>query len=213
MRRFAYAPDAMPGFSRLQAALYDPMMRAAERGFLGKLRDDLIGRARGRTLEVGAGTGANVAHYRDVECVVLSEPEPAMVRYLRAKLSTAAVPVEVEEASAEALPFPDDSFDTVVSTLVMCTVPDPAHALREVRRVLRPGGEYLFLEHGGSDDEGLARWQRRLDPVWKHLAGGCHLSRHVPRLIADAGFAITEIHSYEPRRTGPMKPFRLGVAA
>jgi ubiquinone/menaquinone biosynthesis C-methylase UbiE len=202
----------MPGFGRLQAALYDPLMRGAERGFLGKLRDDLIGRARGETLEVGAGTGANVARYREVDRVVLSEPEPAMVHRLRTKLSTATVPVAVEEASAEALPFPDDSFDTVVSTLVMCTVADPGRALREVRRVLRPGGRYLFLEHGGSEDENLARWQRRLDPIWKHLAGGCHLSRHAPRLVTDAGFTIAELEVHEPKRTGPIKPFRLGVA-
>jgi len=202
----------MPGFSRLQAALYDPMMRGAERGFLGRLRDDLIGRARGRTLEVGAGTGANISRYRDVEQLVLSEPEPAMVRRLLAKLELAAVPVEVEEASAEELPFPDESFDTVVSTLVMCTVPDPTRALGEVRRVLRPGGRYLFLEHGGSDDEGLARWQRRLDPLWTRVAGGCHLSRHAPQLIGDAGFSISELEEHAPKRTGPIKPFRLGVA-
>lgn len=209
----AYAPVAMPGFSRFQAAFYDPIMRGAERTFLGRLRDDLIARAKGVTLEIGAGTGANVSRYRDVERVVLSEPEPAMLRHLRPKLAAAAVPVDVEEASAEALPFPDDSFDTVVSTLVMCTVADPARALREVRRVLRPGGQYLFLEHGGSDDDGLRRWQRRLDPVWKHLAGGCHLSRHVPGLVGEAGFTVTELQVHEPRRTGPMKPFRLGVAA
>jgi ubiquinone/menaquinone biosynthesis C-methylase UbiE len=203
----------MAGFSRFQAAIYDPLMRGAERGFLGRLRDELIARARGTALEVGAGTGANVARYRGVDRVVLSEPEPAMLARLRPKLGTAAVPVEVEEASAEALPFADDSFDTVVSTLVLCTVPDPARALREIRRVLRPGGQYLFIEHGGSDDTGLARWQQRLDHVWKHLAGGCHLSRCAPRLIEDAGFTISELEVHEPKRTGPIKPFRLGVAA
>lgn len=203
----------MAGFSRVQAAMYDPIMRGAERGFLGRLRDDLLARARGTTLEIGAGTGANITRYTTVDRLVLTEPEPAMAARLRRRLPAATVPVDVEEASGEALPFPDGSFDTVVSTLVLCSVGDPAAVLAEVRRVLRPGGSYLFLEHGGSDDERLARWQRRLDPIWKRLAGGCHLSRSAPRMLAEAGFTISDLDVHEPKRTGPMKPFRVGTAA
>lgn len=203
----------MAGFGRLRAAVYDPMMKSAERGFLGRLRDELIAQARGTTLEIGAGTGANLARYTAVDRVVLTEPEEAMAARLRRKLPHAAVPVELEEVSADALPFPDDSFDTVVSTLVLCSVPDPVRALAEVRRVLRPGGTFLFLEHGGSDDPSLARWQHRLDPVWRRIAGGCQLSRRVPELVRGAGFEISELQVHEPKRTGPMKPFRLGVAA
>jgi ubiquinone/menaquinone biosynthesis C-methylase UbiE len=203
----------MSGFGRLQAAMYDPMMRGAERGFLGALRERVLDQARGETLEIGAGTGLNVPRYRTPTRVVLTEPEAAMAARLRVRAETATVPVVVEAASAEALPFPDATFDTVVSTLVLCSVPRPVPALAELRRVLKPGGKYLFIEHGGSDDERLARWQHRLDPLWKRIAGGCHLSRNVVELLPDAGFVVVELETIEPRRTGPIKPFRMGVAA
>lgn len=203
----------MAGFGRLQAAMYDPMMRGAERGFLGALRERLLAQSTGETLEIGAGTGLNATRYRTPTHVVLTEPEPAMVARLRVRAADARVPVDVEEASAEALPFEDGTFDTVVSTLVLCSVPDPELALAELRRVLKPDGRYLFIEHGGSDDDGLARWQHRLDPVWKRVAGGCHLSRNVVALLPDAGFRVVELEVHQPRRTGPIKPFRMGVAA
>jgi ubiquinone/menaquinone biosynthesis C-methylase UbiE len=203
----------MSGFGRLQAAMYDPVMRGAERGFLGALRDRLLEQARGETLEIGAGTGSNVGRYRTPTRVVLTEPEPAMAARLRTRAATATVPVVVEEADAGALPFPDDSFDSVVSTLVLCSVPDPELVLGEIRRVLTPGGRFLFIEHGGSDDADLARWQRRLDPLWQRLAGGCHLSRNVVASMPSAGFRLVELETLEPRRTGPIKPFRMGVAA
>jgi ubiquinone/menaquinone biosynthesis C-methylase UbiE len=192
--------------------MYDPMMRGAEHGFLGSLRERLLDQAQGETLEIGAGTGLNVPRYRTPSRVVLTEPEPAMAARLRVRAATALVPVVVEEASAEELPFPDASFDTVVSTLVLCSVAHPDRALAEVRRVLKPGGRYLFIEHGGSDDDGLARWQRRLDPVWKRLAGGCHLSRNIVAMLATSGFRVSDLETLEPRRTGPIKPFRMGVA-
>ena len=198
---------------RMFAAVYDPIMSAAERGFLGELRDRLLVRADGETLEIGAGTGLNLPRYRTPSRVVATEPEPAMVRRLRRRVDAAHVPVEIEEASAEALPFADHSFDTVVSTLVLCTVPHPDRALAEVRRVLRPGGRYLFLEHGGAEDERTARWQRRLTPVWKVIAGGCRLTRNVEQLIPAAGLTINELETHLPRGTGPVKPFRLGTAA
>jgi ubiquinone/menaquinone biosynthesis C-methylase UbiE len=198
---------------RLFAATYDPLMKLADRGFLGELRDRQLARSVGDVLEIGAGTGLNVPRYRTPTRVVLTEPAPEMVARLRARLSQAQVPMTVEEASAEALPFPDRSFDTVVSTLVMCTVPKPERALMEVRRVLKPGGRYLFLEHGGAEDEGLARWQRRLTPVWKRVAGGCRLNRNVEILASEAGFEISDLEVHTPRGSGPAKPFRLGVAA
>lgn len=203
----------MSGFGRLQAAMYDPMMRGLESGFLGALRERLLAQAQGETLEIGAGTGLNVLRYRTPTHVVLTEPAAAMAARLRVRAHDAVVPVGVEEASAEALPFPNASFDTVVSTLVLCSVPNPQEALAELRRVLKPEGRYLFIEHGGSDDEGLARWQRRLEPVWKRIAGGCHLSRNVVQLLPDAGFRVIELELHEPRRIGPIKPFRMGVAA
>jgi ubiquinone/menaquinone biosynthesis C-methylase UbiE len=136
-----------------------------------------------------------------------------MLARLRRRLDEAQVPVEVEKASAEALPFDDASFDTVVSTLVMCSVPDPVRAVAEIRRVLKSGGCYLFLEHGGSDDEGLARWQRRLDRAWTIVSAGCHLDRNITGYLSDAGLDLTFLETYEPRRAGPIKPFRLGAAS
>ena len=203
----------MSGFGRLQAAMYDPLMRGAERGFLGALRERLVEPAQGETLEIGAGTGRNVPRYRTPTRLVLTEPEAAMVARLRVRAESAHVPVVVEEASAESLPFPDGSFDTVVSTLVLCSVSNPSRVLAELRRVLKADGRYLFIEHGGSDDAGLARWQHRLDPLWKRVAGGCHLSRNIVTMLADAGFRVVDLETHEPRRTGPIKPFRMGVAA
>ena len=203
----------MSGFSRFHALVYDPLMRGAERRFLGSLRESLLGRARGDTLEIGAGTGLNLPRYRTPERVVATEPAAAMVERLRRRLPEARVPVEVEEAGAEALPFPDASFDTVVSTLVLCSVPDPRTVLAEVRRVLAPGGQYLFLEHGGSDDPALARWQRRLERPWTAISGGCHLTLDVTKLLPGAGLTLSVLETHEPRRSWPIKPFRLGVAS
>ena len=118
----------------------------------------------------------------------------------------------VLQAQVETLPFEDASFDTVVSTLVLCSVTDVARMLAEIRRVLRPAGCYRFLEHGGAVEPGVAGWQRRLEPVWKRVAGGCHLTRDAAALIEGAGFTIDEVHDHHPARTGPMKPFRVGVA-
>jgi len=203
----------VPGFGRLQAALYDPLMAQAERHWLGALRDELVGQADGETLEIGAGTGLNLPRYRTPTRLVVTEPEPSMLRHLQPRAEQARVPVTVEEARAEALPFPDAAFDTVVSTLVLCSVASPPRVLAEIRRVLRPGGHYLFLEHGGAHDPRLARWQHRLEPLWKRLAGGCHLSRDAEQLVAANGFTIVEVGCHEPPRSGPLKPFRLGRAA
>lgn len=202
----------MARFGRLQAALYDPLMRSADAGWMGALRDQVVGGAGGDTLEVGAGTGLNLVRYRVPHKVVMAEPEPAMIRHLQRRLGEAQVPVTVVQARGERLPFDDASFDTVISTLVLCSVTDVAHTLAEIRRVLRPGGRYRFLEHGGSDDPRLAGWQRRLEPVWKRVAGGCHLTRDAARLIQAAGFTLDEVHGHGPARTGPMKPFRVGAA-
>ena len=203
----------MAGFSRFHAAIYDPIMRGQERRFLGRLRDDLLGRARGETLEIGAGTGLNLPRYRTPTRVVATEPSPQMLARLHRRVGESQVPVVVEEAVAEALPFDDASFDTVVTTLVMCSVPDPMRAMAEIRRVLKPGGSYLFLEHGGSDDDRLARWQRRLDRAWTIISAGCHLDRNITTHLGEAGLSLTSLETYEPRRSGPIKPFRLGVAS
>jgi ubiquinone/menaquinone biosynthesis C-methylase UbiE len=165
---------------RFFAALYDRLLAATEKAGMRDMRAELIADARGRTLELGAGTGLNLGHYRDsVSELVLTEPDPHMAKRLRARVEEADRPfgVEVVEAGAEQLPFGDGSFDTVVSTLVFCTVPDADRAVKEVARVLRPDGRLLLLEHVRSEHPRTARWQDRLERPWGWVAAGCHPNR------------------------------------
>jgi ubiquinone/menaquinone biosynthesis C-methylase UbiE len=179
------------------AALYDRLGEAMERGWMGERRARLLAGANGAVLEIGGGTGANLPHYRGVERVIVSEPDPFMRKRLRPKLGAARVPVAVSEAGAEALPFPDGSFDTVVSTLVLCTVPDQGAALDEIRRVLRPGGRLLFIEHVRAEGP-VARWQDRIEPLWGRLLGGCHPNRDTLTAIEAAGFEIDRLEEFYP---------------
>ena len=179
------------------AALYDPMSASMERRWMGERRRRLLAGARGAVLEIGGGTGANLSHYRNVDRVIVTEPDPFMRRRLFQKLENARVPVEVSAAGAEELPFPNGSFDTVVSTLVLCTVPDQGSALDEVQRVLRPGGRLLFIEHVRAAGT-TARWQDRLEPLWMRLLGGCHPNRDTIAAIEEAGFEIETFESFQP---------------
>ncbi len=164
---------------------------------MGERRRRLLAGARGAVLEIGGGTGANLPHYRDVDSVIVCEPDPFMRKRLGPKLEEARVPVEISAAGAEALPFPDGSFDTVVSTLVLCTVPDQGAALDEVRRVLRPGGRLLFIEHVRAAGS-AARWQDRLEPLWGRLLGGCHPNRETFAAIEETGFEIETFEGFYP---------------
>ncbi len=179
----------------LHAALYDAVLWPAERLYLGRLRRELLARVQGRVLEIGAGTGANLAHYghpgKDAR-VVLSEPDWAMLRRARRGGALAVL------ACAERLAFAASSFDTVVSTLVLCTVTDQARALAEIRRVLRPGGHLLLLEHVRSSDRPTARLQARLTPAWKKLARGCHLDRDTEAALVEAGFRMQSMQHLVP---------------
>jgi ubiquinone/menaquinone biosynthesis C-methylase UbiE len=179
------------------AALYDQISASAERRWMGERRRRLLAGARGAVLEIGGGTGANLAHYRNVDRVTIAEPDPFMRNRIGPKLDEARVPVEVSAAGAEALPYPDGSFDTVVSTLVLCTVPDQEAALDEVRRVLRPGGRLLFIEHVRAAGS-AARWQDRLEPLWRRLLAGCHPNRDTVTAIEEAGFEIETFESFYP---------------
>ena len=197
---------------RIFAALYDRQLRPLEDGWLGQRRAALLGDLGGRVLEVGAGTGANLAFYRQASEVVACEPDPAMRKRLAAKLAAAPVPVELSDAAAEALPFAGARFDVVVSTLVLCTVPDPAAALAEVARVLRPGGRLAFLEHVRAQGR-LATWQDRLTPMQVWLAGGCHPNRDLEAAITAAGFTIGPLERFEPSPNSPLtRPFIAGTA-
>lgn len=174
----------MPGalyeatWGRMFAALYDRSLRETEEAGLRDRRARLLSGARGRVLELGAGTGLNLDHYPpQVTELVLTEPSAHMAERLRLRAARSSRPIQVLEAPAERLPLPDESVDTVVATLVLCTVDDVAAALREVERVLRPGGRLLFIEHVRSAEPGRARWQDRLERPWGFVAAGCHPNR------------------------------------
>jgi ubiquinone/menaquinone biosynthesis C-methylase UbiE len=144
------------------------------------------------------GTGRNLPFYQRSQLTQLVGVDPAlqMHRLARRRSQRAGLEVDLVGLSAERLPLPDDSFDTVVCTYTLCSIPDPAAALHEVRRVLKPGGQFLFCEHGRSPDPATARWQQRIEPLWKPLAGGCHLTRDVPMLLRDAGLQANVEQGY-----------------
>jgi ubiquinone/menaquinone biosynthesis C-methylase UbiE len=195
--------------ARLFAAMYDRMMAVSEEAGLCERRRELIAQASGRVLEIGAGTGLNAEHYPDaVTDLVFAEPEGPMAARLRARVTRGTV----VEAPAEALPFPDDAFDTVVSTLVLCTVDDTRAALGEIRRVLAPGGRVLLLEHVRSEDPGLAKWQDRLHGPWHWIGRGCHCNRDTARDLRGAGFDVDVEPTRLPKAAKLVKPAIVGVA-
>jgi ubiquinone/menaquinone biosynthesis C-methylase UbiE len=159
-----------------------------------RYRRRTIPAAAGRVLEIGAGSGLNLRFYGgEVQHLYALDPSTRLLEMARKKRPAAEFPVEYLDASAEELPLDSGSIDTVVSTWTLCSVPDAARALREARRVLKPGGLLLFTEHGFAPDPRVQAWQRRLDPLWSRVAGGCHLDRRIDRLIREAGFDIAEM--------------------
>ncbi len=205
----------MPVMDRIFAALYDTVLAGSEKAGLSDLRHEVLAQAGGRVLELGAGTGLNLAHYpAGLERLVLTEPEPLMSKRLKAKLADSGrTDVEVVEAGADALPFADDSFDTVISTLVLCTVPSVDGALAEVRRVLAPGGRLLFLEHVRNADAKRARSQDRFNPIQRKIAGGCNCNRPTPDLLSAAGFTVQGLRTEPFRKAYPVvQPLAVGTA-
>jgi ubiquinone/menaquinone biosynthesis C-methylase UbiE len=202
---------------RIFAAIYDRLLDESERKGLADMRAKLLAGARGRTLELGAGTGINLEHYPPaVTELVLTEPDPHMAKRLRARMDeqSLGIAVEVAEVGAERLPFEDASFDTVVSTLVLCTVDNPKAAVAEAHRVLKPGGALLFIEHV-RDGEGSsrARWQDRLERPWGWVAGGCHPNRDTAGVLA-ASFNDVNVDPSEFPGSGTalVKPLISGAA-
>jgi ubiquinone/menaquinone biosynthesis C-methylase UbiE len=172
------------------AALYDRILRRGEEQTIGRLRSELLANARGRTLEIGAGTGANIPYYPDgIDDLILAEPFEPMRRRLERKLRESGRSASTLDASAEALPLDEESVDTVVSTLVLCTVDFPDRALAEVARVLRPDGQLLFIEHVRSYSPRAVHWQNRLATPWRHFAAGCRCNRDTIASITAAGFS------------------------
>jgi ubiquinone/menaquinone biosynthesis C-methylase UbiE len=191
---------------------YDRQMKKAERDGLRAARQALLADASGEVLEVGAGTGASIACYGPaVTSITLTEPEKPLVRKLERKVAEDAR-IKVIRAPAEDLPFEDDTFDTVVTSLVLCGVNDQPRALREIRRVLRPGGKLLFMEHVRSDDEQLARHQDRMNGVNRFVAG-CDCNRPTVKTMATAGFTVAHLeHSEIPHAPKFVRPLVVGTA-
>ena len=158
-------------------------------------REKLVPLASGRVLEVGMGSGLNLSFYdaRRVTKVWGLEPSPEMSKMASAAVEAVAFDVEFVSAGGEQIPLDSESFDTVLMTFTLCTIPDAERALREIARVLKQGGQLLFCEHGAAPDAGIRRWQNRIDPLWRRLAGGCHLNRDIPGLIRRGGFEITRM--------------------
>jgi ubiquinone/menaquinone biosynthesis C-methylase UbiE len=194
---------------------YDRLMAATENAGLKNYRENLLRAASGRVLEIGGGTGANLPFYgQGVTELTLAEPEPPMMRQLRRKLDGYRIPTTILSAPAEQLPVPAETFDCVVSTLVLCTVPDPARALAEVRRVLKDRGQFLFIEHVRSEDPGLARWQDRLRRPWAWFGHGCQCNRNTLETIRSAGFSVSRLECLELPKAPPIcRPLVIGNAA
>jgi ubiquinone/menaquinone biosynthesis C-methylase UbiE len=202
---------------RIFAALYDRLLSGTERAGLQDMRAELLAGARGRTLELGAGTGLNLAHYTDaVTELVLTEPDPHMARRLRKRLEEeppAPGRVEVIEAQAERLPFEDQSFNTVVSTLVLCSVESPGGAAAEIARVLKPDGRLLYLEHVRSGDPAVARWQDRLERPWGWLGAGCHPNRDTLAQLEATGLLAEPVERDQMPKAPPIvRPLVRGEA-
>jgi ubiquinone/menaquinone biosynthesis C-methylase UbiE len=158
------------------------------------LRERVCDGLEGRVVEIGFGSGLNVPFYPDsVSRVAAVEPADVGWKLAAKRLRASSVPVERSGLDGQSLPFEDDSFDTALSTWTMCTIPDIEQALAEIRRVLKSGGTLRFVEHGLAPDEGVRRWQHRLEPLQKRIFGGCHLTREIPDLLRNAGFEITEL--------------------
>ena len=202
-------------WGRMFSALYDRAFEATEGAGLREMRRELLRQARGRVLELGSGTGLNLELYphEGIDRLVLTEPDPHMAKQLRKRAKEHCPGAELIEAGAETLRFEDASFDTVVVTLVLCTVPDQPAALREISRVLAPEGQLLFLEHVRSDHPDLARWQDRLEKPWRFLGDGCHCNRDTIAGMKAAGFEPTEFDCAELPKAPPIvRPLVQGSA-
>jgi ubiquinone/menaquinone biosynthesis C-methylase UbiE len=199
---------------RIFAACYDRMSAGTEEAGLRALRVSLLSDAAGKVLEIGAGTGANLPFYgENVGSITVTEPEEPMARKLELRIREHSRPVELVRARAEELPFDDGQFDVAVSTLVLCTVDDQRRALDELRRVLKPDGRLLFIEHIRSEEPGLARWQDRLNGVSHVLGRGCNCNRPTVETIQAAGFTITELEADELKKVAPThRPLAVGTA-
>jgi ubiquinone/menaquinone biosynthesis C-methylase UbiE len=201
-------------WGRVAALGYDWLLNASEKAGLADRRHELLASASGRTIEIGAGTGLNLAHYPPaVTELVMVEPDRHMAKRLRSRVENSLRIAQVTQSPGERLPFPDGSFDTAVMTLVLCTAPDPQAVLNEVARVLAPGGRLLFLEHVRADDPQLARRQDRWHGPWKLFGNGCHCNRPTLQTIEAAPFDVDDVeHGEVPKAPSIVSPMIVGSA-
>jgi ubiquinone/menaquinone biosynthesis C-methylase UbiE len=177
-------------------------------------RKRALSSARGRVLEIGIGSGLNLPFYGpQVEEILGLDPVPRLIAMARSGAGHLQIPVTFINGSAEAMPIDGQSIDTVVTTWTLCSIPNTAQALREMRRVLKPGGQLLFVEHGLAPEESVQKWQNRLTPIWKRIGGGCHLNRPIGALIESAGFLIKRLDTGYATGPRPMAFFYEGSAA
>ena len=202
---------------RIVAEGHDFLSAGVEREVFGPRRHELLAEARGRVLDVGAGTGANLPHFpwesEKLELVLL-DPSAGMLERARRRAAQLGLNVQLVDRSAETLPFASASFDTVIFALTLCTIPDPVSALREAHRVLRDDGRLLVFEHVRAGEPELARWQSRLNPLWKTLNNGCQLNRNTRAVIEAAGFEFERVDEFRERRIplAIVQPQLIGVA-
>jgi ubiquinone/menaquinone biosynthesis C-methylase UbiE len=201
-------------WGRFFSAMYDRLLKGTEDAGMRDRRREVLAQARGRTIDVGAGTGANLGLFpKGLTEIVMAEPDPHMSKRLRAKIAESGADVELVEAGAGQLPFKDESFDTVVFTLVLCTVPDPDAALAEAARILKPGGQMLFVEHVRAEDPGTARWQDRLERPWKFVADGCRCNRDTIAKIEASPLTVEQVeHGELPKSPPIVRPLVWGRA-
>lgn len=176
--------------------VYDRTMEPLERKKLREIRKSLIGKVEGKVLEIGSGTGANFPFYKKETTVSAVEPNLMMAKRSQKRINEAKASVKLYLVGAEKLPFPDNSFDTAISTLVFCTIPNPLKAFQELRRVLKPGGKLLLLEHVKMDQPLLAAAQDVLTPLWKRLCDGCRLNRNTLEDVTKSGFDVTNVEEH-----------------
>jgi SAM-dependent methyltransferase len=201
-------------WGRAFSAIYDPLLKGTEEAGLRERRREVLSGARGRTIDIGAGTGANLDLFPAEAEVVMVEPDPHMIKRLRHKLAESNAKVELVEAGAETLPFEDSSFHTAVFTLVLCTVPNPRAALAEAARVLKPGGQLLFVEHVRAEDPNVARWQDRLERPWRAFADGCRCNRDTVANIEASPLTLDSVERGELPKSPPItKPMVWGRAS
>lgn len=181
---------------KLFPTFYDLAMMPLERTKFKKIRSELIPKAKGRVLEIGYGTGVNFPYYENASSVDAIEPSREMMKRASRNIAQSTIPIKTHLVGAEHLPFEDHYFDTVVATLVFCTIPDPVVALNEIKRVTRPNGKILFFEHVRMDERFLGKTQDFLTPSWKKICDGCHLNRDTLDLITSCGLTIDQLDSY-----------------